>query len=163
MSNTRPPCRSCGSMLADFSLYDTLKSEAGVDFLQTAQDFHSAIDHGCGVCLAIHQYASPGRRSDNKIWPTVPFCCRPESPSNGSENLIKNVRLQTTRPDSYDVKFLRVTIGSAENRCGLYCEFDIDAQEGMYISCQVCRYASGGFSNTFGKTIRQRSTSAPGR
>ena len=95
-------------MLADFSLFDTLKSEAGVDFLQTAQDFHSALDHGCGVCSVVRRIAARGRMSDREKSATAPFRCRPDSPSR---KLIKNIRLQTTRPGSYDVKFIRVALG----------------------------------------------------
>ena len=115
MSDTRPPCRSCASMLADFSLFDTLKSEAGVDISQTAQDFYSAVDHGCGVCPAIHEMASQSRERSL----SAPFCRRPQSPSSGRRNLIKNIRLGATRPDSYDFTFIQVAIWSAENRFDL--------------------------------------------
>lgn len=135
MSDTRPPCRSCASMLADFSLFDTLKSEAGVDISQTAQDFYSAVDHGCGVCSAIHKMASQSRKRSL----SAPFCRRPQSPSSASRNLIKNIRLGTTRPDSYDFTFIQVAIWSAENRFDLDQVFDIEAQEGKYTRCKAWR------------------------
>ena len=163
MSDTRPPCRSCASMLADFSLFDTLKSEAGVDISQTAQDFYSAVDHDCGVCSAIHKVALRGRKSDGEKSLSAPFCCRPESPSSGSRNLIKNIHLETKRPDSYDFTSIRVAIWSAKNRFELDQVFDIEAQESKYTRSKAWRFAFGGFSNTLAKTIRQRNTSAPGR
>lgn len=148
-------------MLADFSMFETLKSEEGVDISQTAQDFHSAVDHGCGFCSEIRGEACISRKKDREI--SQLFCYRPESPSSGRRNLIKNIRLETMTPDSYDVKLIELKIGSAGHRCELVHKLNIEAQEGKHTSCQVRRYAFGDFSNTFGKTIRQRSTSAPGR
>ena len=64
--------------------------------------------------------------SENARPVTAAFCCRPESPSSGSITLIKNIQRETTRPESYDIKSVRVAIWSAENRYN----FDVEAQDG---------------------------------
>lgn len=126
MSDERQPCRSCASMLSDFSLFDALKSEAGVNTSQTAQDFYSAVDHGCLVCSIIHEMAC---HADYSEIPAA-FRSRPDLPSSSGRNLIKNIQLETARPDSYDIKSIRVAIWSAENRYNFDRNFQVEAQRG---------------------------------
>ena len=129
----RQPCRNCASILADSSLFDALRSEAGVDISQTAQDFYSAVDHGCLMCSAIHEMACRGDYSD-----TAAFRCRPKLPSSGSRTLIKNIQIETTRPESYDTKSVRVSIWSAENRYNFDEGFNVEAQDGKELSDKAC-------------------------
>ena len=55
MSDERQPCRSCAGIFSDFSLFDALISEEGVNFSQTAQEFYTAVDNGCLICSEIHE------------------------------------------------------------------------------------------------------------
>ena len=135
MSDERQPCRSCASILADFSLFDALKSEAGVNISQTAQDFYSAVDNGCLVCSVIYEMAC---RTDYSETAAL-FRCRLKSPSSGSRTLIKNIQIETTRPESYDTKSIRVAIWSAENRYNFDEAFDVEAQDGKALSDKACR------------------------
>lgn len=150
-------------MLSDLSSFDALKSEAGVNISQTAQDFYSAVDHGCLVCTAVHEMACGADYSEAAASLSAAFRCRPESPSSGRRNLVKNVQLETTRPDSHDVKSVQVAIWSAENRFNFDRGFHVEAQEGKYMYCKACRSTLDCFSNAYEKTIRQQSTSALGR
>ena len=131
MSDERQPCRSCASILADFSLFDALKSEEGVNFSQTAQEFYTAVDNGCLVCSVIHEMACNADYSENAAAVTAAFRCRPDLLSSSSRTLIKNIQIETTRPESYDIKSIRVAIWSAENRYDLNDRsFDVEAQTG---------------------------------
>lgn len=163
MSYKRHACRSCASMLSDFALFEALKSEAGVDISQTAQEFYSAVDHGCLVCSVIHDMACGADYSETAASLSAAFRCRPELPSSNSRDLIKNIQLETTRPGSCDVKSVRVAIWSAKNRYNFDRNFYVEAQEGKYKSSKACRSIFGCFSDNFEKTIRQQSTSALGR
>ena len=139
MLDERQPCRSCASILADSSLFDALKSEAGVDISQTAQDFYSAVDHGCLICSAIHEMACRADYSETAASVTAAFRCRPESPSSSSKTLIKNIQIETTRPESYDIKSVRVAIWSAENRYNFDRDFQVEAQDGKESFNKTCR------------------------
>ena len=133
----RQPCRSCAAMLSDFSLFDALKSEEGVDFSQTAQEFYAAVDNGCLVCEDFHQMACENEWSDYSGPPTAAFRCRPQSSSEAGRDLVKNVHFETTRPDSYDFKSCEIAVWSAEYRSRISQVYDIEAQEGKYILVPV--------------------------
>ena len=135
MSNKRQPCRSCASMLSDFGLSEALKSEAGVDMSQSAQEFYSAVDHGCVVCSAIHEMACGTDYSETAASLSAAFRCRPDSelPSSGNRILVKNIQIETTRPDSYDIKSVRVAIWEAKNRYNFDRDFYVEAQEGKQV------------------------------
>ena len=133
MSDERQSCRSCASILSDLSLFNALKSEAGVDISQTAQEFYSAVDHGCLICSAIHEMACAADYSETAASTSAAFRCRPSSPSNGSGRLIKNIQVETTRPDSNDLKSVRVAIWSADNRYNFDRNFHVEAQERKHI------------------------------
>ncbi|KAL2040624.1 hypothetical protein N7G274_006603 [Stereocaulon virgatum] len=124
MSDERRSCQSCASILSDLSLFDALKSEAGVNISQTAQEFFSAVDQGCLICSAVHVLACGPRYSENAA-----FRCHPNSSSSGSSRLIKNIQVETTRPDSNDFKSVRVAMWSAENRYDFDQCFHVEAQE----------------------------------
>lgn len=126
----RQPCRSCAGLLSDFSLFDALKSEEGVNFSQTAQDFYAAVDNGCLICEDFHQMACRHEDSDYSGPPTAAFRCRPQSSSEARRDLIKNVRFQTTRPDSYDFKDCELAVWSAKYQSDISLLFQIEAQEG---------------------------------
>ena len=157
MLDERQPCRNCASILADSSLFDALKSEAGVDFSQTPQEFYSAIDHGCLICSAIHEMACHGDYSE-----TAAFRCRPELPSSGSRTLTKNIQVETTRPESYDIKSVRVAIWSAKNRYNFDAGFDVEAQDGKNLFIKRMELSLI-ISVVPLKTIRQHGISALGR
>ena len=130
----RQPCRSCAGLLSDFSLFDALKSEEGVNFSQTAQEFFAAVDNGCLSCEKLHQMACDDKIYDLSDPSVAAFRCRPQSSSEARRDLIKNVRFETTRPDSYDFKSCKIVVWSAEYRSRISQIFDIEAQEGKYIS-----------------------------
>jgi hypothetical protein len=163
MSDERQSCRSCGSILSDLSLFDALKSEAGVNISQTAQEFYSAVDHGCLICSAIHDMACAADYSETAASTSAAFRCRPNSPSSGSSRLIKNIQVETTRPDSNDLKSVQVAIWSAENRYNFDRNFRIEAQERKHMPCGAIRYTLHCLSNISEKTIWRQSTSALGQ
>lgn len=131
----RQPCGSCAGILSNLSLFDALKSEKGVDFSQTAQEFYAAVDNGCLLCSGIHEMAC--RYAETSESATAAFRCRPQSASDAKTDLIVNIQFESTRPDSYDFKSCEIAIWSAENRSNLSLLLDIEAQEGKYIFIPV--------------------------
>ena len=130
----RQPCRSCAGMLSDFSLFDALKSEEGVNFSQTAQEFYAAVDNGCLLCENFHHLACRNERSDYSGPPSAAFPCRPQSSSEARRDIIKNVHFKTTRPNSYDFKYCTIKVWSGEDRLEFWPNgYDIEAQEGKYV------------------------------
>ena len=135
MSDERQMCRSCAGMLSDFSLFDALKSEEGVNISQTAQEFYAAVDNGCLVCSGIHEMAC--RYADFSETATAAFRCRPESSSDASRDLIKNIQFETTGPDPFDFKSCQIAIWSAEYRYISTLNLDVEAQKGKYMLVAV--------------------------
>lgn len=131
MSDERQPCQSCAGMLSDFSLFDALKSEDGVNISQTAQEFYAAVDNGCLICSGIHEMAC--RYADISETATAAFRCRPESSADASRALIKNIQFETTGPDSFNFKSCQMTIWSAEYRYISTLHLVVEAQEGKYM------------------------------
>ena len=131
MSDERQPCRSCAGMLSDFSLFDALKSEEGVNISQTAQEFYAAVDNGCLVCSGVHEMAC--RYADFAETATAAFRCRPESSADASRDLVKNIQFETTGPEPFDFKSCQIAIWSAEYRYISIHPLDVEAQEGKYM------------------------------
>ena len=127
----RQLCRSCAGMLSDFSLFDALKSEEGVKFSQTAQEFYAAVDNECLICEGFHQYVCEYEGAFASS--VTAFRYRPQSSSEARRDLIKVVHLETTRPDSYDFKSCKIEICPGE----LAEFYDIEDQEGKYILVPV--------------------------
>lgn len=131
MSEERQPCRSCARILSDFALFDALKSEEGVNFSQTAQEFYAAVDNGCLVCSGIHEMAC--RYADFSESATAAFRCRPQSSSDARRDLIINIQFESTRLGSYDFKSCDIAMWSAEYRYISVLILYVEAQEGKYI------------------------------
>ena len=164
MSDERQPCRSCAGILSDFSLFDALKSEEGVNFSQTAQEFYTAVDNGCLVCSGIHEMAC--RYAECAESATAAFRCRSQSASDARGDLSINIKFETTRPDSFDFKSCEIALWSPEYRYISVLLLDVEAQEGKYILVPVTCVGLRRFdclSDTFEKATQQQTISALGQ
>ena len=164
ISDERQPCRSCAGILSDSSLFDALKSEEGVNFSQTAQDFYTAVDNGCLICSEIHEMACQYAHFSESA--TAAFRCRPQSASDARGDLSINIKFETTRPDSFDFKQCEIALWSPEYRYISCLYVAVEAQEGRYILFPVTCVGLRRFdclSDTCEKVTQQQTISALGQ
>ena len=164
MSDARQPCRSCAGILSDFSLFDALKSEEGVNLSQTAQEFFAAVDNGCLICSEVHKMACRCAHLSESV--TAAFRCRPQSASDARGDVSINIRFETITPDSFDFKSCEIAMWSPEYRYISILLLDVEAQEGKYILVPVtciglCRFDC--LPNTFEKATQRQTISALGQ
>ena len=159
MSDERQPCRSCAGILSDFSLFDALISEEGVNFSQTAQEFYTAVDNGCLICSEIHVMACRyAEMSESATAATAAFRYRPQSVSDVRRDLTINIQFDTIRLDSYDFISCGMALCSSEYRWISTLGLDVEAQESKYIlvpAPSVGLRRSSRLSNPLQKAIQQ--------